>query len=75
MVGSRKRKTLLARLPLRDMTVGVILEIIAGVLKFPDAVLRLIRALSKTDQQKHDDILKAAEDAARKFEEEGRPTW
>ena len=57
------------------MTLAVILEIINGVLKFPDAVLRLIRVLSKTDQQKHDDILKSAEEAARKFENEGRPSW
>ena len=50
-------------------------EIIVGVLKFPDAILRLVRALSKTDQQKHDNIVKAAEDAARKFEDTGRPSW
>jgi len=57
------------------MSLAIILEIINGVLKFPDAVLRLIRILFKTDQQKHDDILKSAEEAARKFEDTGRPSW
>lgn len=57
------------------MTLAVILEIINGVLKFPDSVLKLIRVLQKTPQQKHDDILKAAEDAAQKFMDTGRPTW
>lgn len=57
------------------MTFALFWEGFVGLLKFPDAVVRLVRLLSKTDQQKHDGILAAAEEAQRKFEDTGRPSW
>ena len=57
------------------MSIGVILEIINGVLKFPEAVLKLIRVLQKTPAQKHEDLLKRMDEEFTRFEEEGRPSW
>ena len=57
------------------MTFAAILELIKGVLKFPDAVLKLIRVLQKTPAEKRDDILKKMDEEFQKFEDTGRPTW
>jgi hypothetical protein len=57
------------------MSFGVILEIINGVLKFPDAVLKLVRVLQKTPAEKRDDLLKKMDEEFQKFEDTGRPTW
>jgi len=57
------------------MTFAAILELINGVLKFPDAVLKLVRALQKTPQEKHEDLLKRMDEEFKRFEETGRPTW
>lgn len=50
-------------------------EIISAALKFPDAVLRLVMALKKTDQEKHQELVTAIEAEAEKFKKTGRPTW
>ena len=57
------------------MTFAAILELINGVLKFPDAVLKLVRALQKTPQEKHEDLLKRMDEEFKRFEETGWPTW
>lgn len=51
------------------------LELIVGVLKFPDAVLKLIRFMQKTPAEKHDELLKRMDEEFQRFEETGRPTW
>lgn len=51
------------------------LELITGILKFPDAILKIIRILQGSPQEHHDAILKSLANEARKFEDMGRPTW
>jgi hypothetical protein len=50
-------------------------EIISAVLKFPAAVLRLVNALKKTDQENHEALVKAIEAEAANIKKTGRPTW
>lgn len=50
-------------------------EIISAVLKFPDAVLRLVKALQKTPQEQHEALIQASEAEALKWKQSGRPTW
>ena len=57
------------------MTFAAWMEIIAGVLKFPDAILKLIRLFQKTPQEKHEEIVKLISDESAKFEKTGRPVW
>jgi len=57
------------------MTLALWLEIIKGVLAFPDAVLKLVRVLSSTPQENHDKIINAAQAESDKFKETGLPTW
>lgn len=51
------------------------LEIIKGVLAFPDKILAVVRLFQKTPAEKHYDLLKAAQDEAAKWDSTGRPTW
>lgn len=57
------------------MTLTAILEIVSGILKFPDAIYKFVLLLKKTPQEKHDALLGAAQAEADKFEQTGRPTW
>jgi len=52
-----------------------ILEIIKGVLQFPNAILRLVRVLQKTPQENHEALVKKNEDEASQYEKTGRPSW
>ncbi len=51
------------------------IEIISAVLKFPDAVLRLIKALQGTPEANHEALIQASEAEALKIKQTGRPTW
>ena len=57
------------------MTVAAVLEIIKGVLQFPDAVLSLIRILKDTPEESREKILVAMRAEADKFQDTGRPNW
>lgn len=57
------------------MTLAAILEIIQGVLKFPDAILRLVRVLKATPEEQHQKLVSQIEAEAKQLEETGRPTW
>lgn len=50
-------------------------EIISAVLKFPDAVLRLVQALKQTPEEQHEGLVKQAEDEAHKMASGQRPSW
>lgn len=52
-----------------------IFSIISAVLDFPKTILEFVKMLRKTPQDKHDEILKKMAEEAKKFEQEGRPTW
>jgi len=57
------------------MSLKIILEIVLGILKFPDQLLKIIRLFRKTPQEVHEEIMKKVAAEAAKFEESGRPTW
>lgn len=57
------------------MTVSAILEIIQGVLKFPDAVLALVRALKDTPEESRQKVLAAMQKEADSLAATGRPDW
>lgn len=50
-------------------------EIIKAVLQFPDAVLRLVKLLQKTDQEKHEALIVSIEREAESLKKTGRPVW
>ena len=52
-----------------------IIALIKGVLEFPDAVLKLIKALQSTPSEKHDAMMAASQKEWDSFKETGRPTW
>ncbi len=52
-----------------------VLETLTAFFKFPDATLRLIRALQKTPEANHEDLVKSIESEAQKIEQTGRPDW
>lgn len=56
------------------MTFAGIIEIVKGVLAFPDQILKLIQVLKKTPQEKHDELLAKIASEAKQFEDTGRPT-
>lgn len=56
------------------MNILVILEIIKGVLAFPDAILKVIRLLEKTPQQRHDEIVSNIAKEEEHFRNTGRPS-
>ena len=57
------------------MSLAVILEIIVGILKFPGEVSAFIRLISKSPEEKRQEILKNIEIESRKLDREGRPGW
>lgn len=57
------------------MTLAAWVQLIVGVLKFPEQVMKLIMILKSTPAEKHNDIVSAAEKEAEHFKETGRPTW
>lgn len=57
------------------MSIGVIFEIILGVLKFPGEISAFIRLISKSPEEKRQEILKNIGVESDKLDKEGRPTW
>jgi len=57
------------------MTVSGIFTIIMGVLEFPKMILEFINLVKKTPEEKHEEILKAIQAEAKKFDDTGRPSW
>lgn len=56
------------------MGIAAWIELITLVLKFPDAVLQLVRVLSKTPAEKHDALVGQIQKEAASFAETGRPS-
>lgn len=56
------------------MTLIDLITIIKGVLAFPDAIIKLIRLLEKTPQQKHDEIVSRITKEEEHFRDTGRPS-
>ncbi|MBP9709106.1 MAG: hypothetical protein KBD78_15835 [Oligoflexales bacterium] len=56
------------------MSFLVMLEIIKGVLAFPDAILKVIKILQKTDAQRHEEIVEKISKEAEHFRDTGRPS-
>lgn len=56
------------------MNLAAWLEIISAALKFPDAILRLVRVLQKTPQEQHEALVLKNEAEAKTFEDTGRPS-
>lgn len=56
------------------MSLALILEIIAGVLKFPSEIAALIRLLSKSPDQKRQEIMADMQKQLQDFENTGRPS-
>jgi len=57
------------------MTLATITEIVLGVLKFPETVLKFVKIIQKTPLEKHEALLAKLQEETTKFEETGRPTW
>jgi len=57
------------------MGLSVILELILGALKFPDAVLAVIRALKATPVQQQQALITSIQAEAANYAKTGRPTW
>lgn len=57
------------------MTLAGWVELIALVLKFPSAVLQLVRVLEKTPAEKHQEIIVQVNEWTKKSSESDRPTW
>jgi hypothetical protein len=57
------------------MEVGAIIALITAALKFPEAVLAIVKLFEKVPQEKHEDLLKDIAKEAEKFDKDGRPTW
>jgi hypothetical protein len=56
------------------MTIATIFELLMGVLKFPEECSALIKLLSKTPEEKHQDILKRINAEEQTFSDTGRPS-
>lgn len=56
------------------MSLALILEIISGVLKFPSEVTALIRLLSKSPDEKRQEIAASLQAQLQAFQDTGRPT-
>jgi hypothetical protein len=56
------------------MSLAVILEIILGFLKFPSEVSAFIRLISKSPDQKRQEIVSDIQSQLKSFEETGRPS-
>lgn len=57
------------------MGIAAWIELISLVLKFPSTVLQLVRFLSKTPEEKHQEILKKIEAESAAIDQGGRPSW
>lgn len=57
------------------MGIAAWIELISLVLKFPSTVLQLVRFLSKTPEEKHQEILKKIEAESAELDQGGRPKW
>lgn len=55
------------------MTFAAILEVVLAFLKYPDVVLRLIRAVKATPEEEHQKLVSQIEAEAKSFEDSGRP--
>lgn len=55
------------------MTFAGFIEVVVAFLKFPEAVLGVVRMFQKVPEQKHEDLLKEMAEKAKAFEETGRP--
>lgn len=57
------------------MTVAGLIAVLTAFFKFPDAVVRLVGVLSKTPEEKHEELVNAIAQEMVKFQDTGRPTW
>lgn len=57
------------------MGIAAWIELIGLVLKFPTAALTLVRFLSKTPEEKHQEILKKIQSESDAIDQGGRPVW
>lgn len=57
------------------MGIAAWLELIKGILAFPDAMLRMVRALQGTPEQHREALVSAIQVQADSFAKSGRPTW
>jgi len=57
------------------MTLAAILEIIQGVLKFPDSILQLVRVLQATPAEQHQAIILSVQAQSDNYKKTGRPQW
>lgn len=57
------------------MTFAMIVELITGLLQFPETVLKFIKIIRGTPQAKHETLLKKLQEEATGFEDNGRPSW
>lgn len=54
---------------------ATIIELISGLLKFPQEILLLIKILSKTPVEKQADLMVAIQKEADNYAKTGRPSW
>ena len=52
-----------------------VIDLIKGVLQFPNAVFEFVKLLRKTPEEKHSDLIASMQAEERKLEDTGRPTW
>ena len=55
------------------MTLTGFIEVLKAFFKFPEAVVALVKILSKTPEQKHDDMIKRVNNAFDEQANGGRP--
>lgn len=51
------------------------LELIKGILAFPDAMLKIVRLMSGTPEEHRESLVSAIQVQADSFVKSGRPTW
>ncbi len=56
------------------MSIGIILEVLLALFKFPSELSAFVKLLSKTPEEKHDALMKTISDEAQKFSDTGRPS-
>jgi len=52
-----------------------ILDLIRGFFQFTSDLLKLMKILRRTPQERHEDLLKRIDEESKEFEKTGRPTW
>ncbi len=57
------------------MTVAGVIALITAFFQFPSQILAFVKLLQKTPEEKHEDLLKAIAEEAKKFQDTGRPDW